>query len=202
VRRGHASRALAGDFAWRLICNPPEAMGFIRTLLGKDTTTDVLDLLTAQHEEVDQLFEKIEAGNGDRRALLVELADKLAAHATVEEEIFYPFVMAKKTSDLLHESVEEHLAIKRTLADLITMRLDDDTFDAKVKVLKEQVAHHAHKEEEDKLFPEVRDLFNAAERAGIGNELLVMFEELLSQSPHRQVPSETAQAASLPSLPR
>lgn len=175
-------------------------MGFIRTLLGKDTTTDVLDLLTAQHEEMDQLFEQIEAGEGDRRALLIELADKLAAHATVEEEVFYPFVMAKKTSDMLHESVEEHLAIKRTLADLITMRLDDDSFQAKLHVLKEQVSHHAHEEEEDKLFPEVRDLFDAAERAGIGNDLLVMFEELLSQSPHRQVPNETDKAASLPAL--
>jgi hemerythrin superfamily protein len=175
-------------------------MGFIRTLLGKDTTTDVLDLLTAQHEEMDQLFEQIEAGEGDRRALLLELADKLAAHATVEEEVFYPAVMAKTTSDMLHESVEEHLAIKRLLADLVTMRLDDDTFHAKIKVLKEQVSHHAHKEEEDKLFPEVKDLMTAAERAGIGNELLVMFEELMSQSPHRQVPNETDKAASLPAL--
>jgi hemerythrin superfamily protein len=175
-------------------------MGFIRTLLGKDTTTDVLDLLTAQHEEVDQLFEQIETGGGDRRGLLIELADKLAAHATVEEEVFYPAVMAKTTSDMLHESVEEHLAIKRLLADLITMRLEDDAFNAKIKVLKEQVSHHAHKEEEEKLFPEVRSLMNAAERAGIGNELLVMFEELLAQSPHRQVPNETDKAASLPAL--
>lgn len=173
-------------------------MGFIRTLLGKDTTTDVLDLLTAQHEEVDALFEQIEAGDGDRRELLLELADKLAAHATVEEQIFYPAVMAKTTREMLHESVEEHLAIKRLLADLITMRLDDDSFHAKIAVLKEQVSHHAHEEEEDKLFPEVRSLMTAAERAGLGNDVLVMFDELLSQSPHRAVPNETDRAARLP----
>lgn len=174
-------------------------MGFIRTLLGKDTTTDVLDLLKAQHEEVDQLFEQIEKGEGDRRTLFTELADKLAAHATVEEKIFYPAVMTKDTSGMLHESVEEHLAIKRILADLLTMRLDDDSFLAKIKVVKEQVAHHAHEEEEKKLFPMVKDMFSGDQRAALGNELLVMFEELLAEAPRHSVPQETDKAATLPS---
>ena len=110
-------------------------------------STDVLQLLTAQHAEVDALFEKIERGAGNRTALLTELADKLAAHATVEEKVFYPSVMATSTSDKLHESVEEHLQIKRVLADLIEMRPDDENFKAKIKVLKEDVSHHAHGEE-------------------------------------------------------
>lgn len=85
---------------------------------------DVLTLLTSQHAEVDDLFEKLGDNDGDRRALFAKLADTLAAHATVEETIFYPLVMSKETSDLLHESVEEHLEIKRVLADLITKELD------------------------------------------------------------------------------
>ena len=146
------------------------------------------------------MFEEIEAGKGDRRALLLELADKLAAHATVEEKLFYPAVMAKETSELLHESVEEHLAIKRVLSDLITMRLDDDSFDAKISVLQEQVTHHAHKEEEQKLFPKVKKLMSADERAGLGNEVIAMFEHLLETHPYQDVPSQTAVAASLPPL--
>lgn len=177
---------------------PSKSMGILRRLFGKDTTTDVLELLTAQHEEVDMLFEKIEKGEGNRRALFNELADKLAAHATVEEKIFYPAVMAKKTNQLLHESVEEHLAIKRVLADLIEMRLDEDTFKAKLSVLKEHVSHHAHKEEEQKLFPEVKSMFTSDELAAIGNEVLVMFEELMESSPSKNVPAETQMAAELP----
>ena len=50
-------------------------------------TIDVLELLTSQHQEVDDLFEKIENDEGDRDALFTELADKLAAHAAVEEKI-------------------------------------------------------------------------------------------------------------------
>jgi hemerythrin superfamily protein len=174
-------------------------MGFLRNLFGKDTTTDVLELLQSQHEEVDSLIARIENGEGNRRALFTELADKLAAHATVEEKLFYPAVMAKETDDMLHEAVEEHLAIKRLLADMIALDTDDDQFIAKLSVLKEQVAHHAHKEEEDKLFPKVKSLLSADERAALGNEVLVMFEELMQSHPYKHVPAETAEAAPLPS---
>jgi hypothetical protein len=160
---------------------------------------DVLELLASQHDEVDDLIEQLHEDEGDRQALFTELANKLAAHATVEEKLFYPAVMATGTADLLHESVEEHLAIKRVLADMIAMDLtDDETFEAKLSVLEEHVSHHAHEEEEKKLFPEVRKLMNADERAGLGNEVLAMFERLMTEDPYQSVPQETEQAAPLP----
>jgi hemerythrin superfamily protein len=173
-------------------------MGFLRTMLGRDTTTDVLDLLEAQHKEVDELFAQLEDGSGDRRTLFAELANKLAAHAAAEEKVFYPAVMAKETSDLLHESVEEHVSIKRVLADLLTKKLDDDAFRAALSVLKEQVSHHAHKEEEDKLFPKLRSALSRDERAAIGSEYLAVFEELMASQPSRNVPTEARAAAPLP----
>ena len=165
---------------------------------------DVLELLTSQHAEVDELFEQLEADPGDRAALFEQLADKLAAHATVEEKVFYPAAMEAQTSDLLHESVEEHLAIKRVLADMLDLDPDDeddeDEFDAKLSVLKEQVSHHAHKEEEAKLFPQLRQLMSEDERAALGNEVLAMFETLIDSAPRKQVPSEIAEPAPLPSV--
>jgi len=145
-------------------------MGIIRNILGSQLSTDVLEVLTAQHTRVDELFERIEKGDRKQEAF-VDLANLLAAHATIEEKIFYPAVMVKDTSELLHESVEEHLSIKRLLADLITMKVDHETFDAKISVLKEQVSHHAHKEEEAKLFPKVKSLLNADERAALDAEI-------------------------------
>jgi len=174
-------------------------MGLLRKLFGKETTTDILELLTAQHQEVDDLFERIDKRDGNIRALFTELADKLAAHATVEEKLFYPAVMTKDTESQLREAVEEHLSMKRLLADLIGLTPGDDAFFAKLKVLKEQVGHHAHKEEEQKLFPKVKDMFSADERAALGNEVLVMFEELMQSHPYKNVPAETGAAARLPS---
>lgn len=173
-------------------------MGILRKIFGATTSTNVLELLTAQHEEVDVLFERLDKGDGPRAALLAELADKLAAHATVEEKVFYPAVMATETRSMLHESVEEHLGIKRELADLITMRLSAEQFSAKLEVLKEYVSHHAHEEEEKQLFPLVKKLLDADQLAAIGNEVLVMYEEIIAASPAENVPAETAVAAALP----
>jgi hemerythrin superfamily protein len=159
---------------------------------------NVLDLLTDQHTEVDKLLEKLEKGKGDKAALFQQLADKLAAHATIEEKIFYPGVMTVKTQDLLNESVEEHLEVKRLLADMLSLGPDSDAFEAKLSVLKENLSHHAHEEEEDKLFPMVRKQMNADELAAMGNQCLAMFEELITQHPSQNVPNETAKAATLP----
>jgi hemerythrin superfamily protein len=173
-------------------------MGTARTT--RNTALDVLELLENQHTEVDALIEQLERGEGDMQAVFVELADKIAAHSTVEERIFYPSVISKDTEELLHESVEEHLSVKRVLADLLTMELSSEEFSAKLSVLKELISHHAHVEEEGKLFPKLRETLDAEERAALGNEVLALFEQLLPKHPARNVPKETAEAAPLPSV--
>lgn len=165
-------------------------------------TLDVLEILESQHSELDDLIERLEHGKGNRTTLFFQLADKLAAHAAVEEKIFYPAVMVKQTGELLHEAVEEHLAIKRLLADMLALdpAEDADEFNAKLSVLKENVSHHAHEEEERKLFPRVRRLLRSDERAALGNDVLAMFESLIEHAPRFEVPGETGAAAALPSV--
>ena len=161
---------------------------------------DALSLLTEQHEEVDSLIEILE-GDGDkadRQEAFVDLSNKLAAHATIEEKIFYPAVMAKQTEDMLREAVEEHLSVKRVLADMMKIDVDDEQFEAKLSVLKEQLEHHAHEEEEDELFPKVRKIFSAEELQGLGNDMVAMFETLLEGEPRQNVPGETDAPAPLP----
>lgn len=65
-------------------------------------------------------------------------------------------------------------------------------------MLKEEVSHHAHEEEETKLFPDLRTSMSADDRAAIGNEVLAMFEQLMAHEPRRNVPKEIDQAAPLP----
>lgn len=162
---------------------------------------DVLEILREQHTVVDKLIEKLEGGRGDRQKIFDELADKIAAHAAVEEQLFYPAVMHAKTKELLHESVEEHLAVKRVLADMLALDIgeEEEEFDAKLTVLKETLSHHAHEEEEGELFPILEKLLDAEERAGLGNEVLAMYEQMLEQQPRELVPAETTEAAPLPS---
>ena len=157
-----------------------------------------VELLEGQHREVADLFEKLEKASGARkRDLFTQIADKLAIHATIEEREFYPAVKAKRTEDILLESLEEHLGIKRVLADLLAIDVDDETFDAKAKVLKEQVEHHVQ-EEQDELFPKVEKLFDAGALEEIGAAMAETEEELRSEgNPRDAIPSETDAAAPL-----
>lgn len=159
---------------------------------------DALALLEAQHEEVQDLFEEIEKteDEDDKLALFEELADSLGAHATIEEKIFYPAAYANATQELLAEAVEEHLAAKRLLADLLSMSPRDDQFDAKVKVLKEQIEHHV-KEEEGKLFPKVRQELDQAQLEALGAQMEDLYEAELEEGPSDKIPEETEQAASI-----
>ena len=168
----------------------------------KDETINALELLRSQHEEVEGLIEKIENTEDAelKRTLFIEFADKLAAHSTIEEKIFYPAVMDEKTRELLVESTEEHLSVKRLLADMLELDVENEHFDAKLSVIKEQIRHHAHDEEEDTLFPKVRRLMSADELAALGNEMIAMFETLLENQPRTQVPAETAEPAPLPGV--
>ncbi len=158
---------------------------------------NALELLKNQHDEVDALIKGIEECEDaeEKAQLFDELADSLAAHAKIEETIFYPAVMAKQTEEVLLESVEEHLQIKRVLADLIELDVEDEQFDAKMSVMKEEIEHHAREEEEGELFPKVKKLLSKEELSALGGEMLSMFEQLLDGEPRRDVPGETAEAS-------
>ena len=162
-------------------------------------TIDALELLKEQHDEVEELISQIEDSDdaNEKEDLFRELADKIAAHSTMEEKIFYPSVMSERTQDMLLEATEEHLAAKRVLADMLEMDGDDERFDAKLSVLKEEIRHHARDEEEGKLFPILRRELSEEQRAGLGNECLAFFEMLLEHEPRMNVPSETGEAAPL-----
>jgi len=167
--------------------------------MGMKDTINALELLTQQHDEVDELIAQIEDSDdgAEKQQLFEDLADKLAAHATIEEKLFYPSVMTEDTEDQLLEATEEHLAVKRVLADMLAMEVTDDRFDAKLTVLKEEVRHHARDEEEGKLFKQVRRMMDKDQLAALGNELMAMFERLMEQEPRMEVPAQTGEAASL-----
>ena len=156
-----------------------------------------IKLLEAQHREVEKLFSQFEkAKDSDKKTqLFEEIADKLAVHAAIEEHHFYPTVKEKRTEDILLESVEEHLGIKRTLADLLKMDAADERFDAAMKVLKEEVLHHA-KEEETDLFPKVKKILSAEDLDLLEQEMVAEQEELeAAGEPRAAIPSETEEPA-------
>jgi len=159
---------------------------------------DAIELLKMQHEEAKKLFEQIEAAEDENKEEIFEqLADALAVHATIEEKHFYPATKNARTEELLQEAVEEHLGVKRLIADLLEMSPEDAQFDAKVKVLKEQVEHHVE-EEEGELFPKVKKMFKEDELDDLGVVMQDMADDLKAAgAPRESVPAETGSAAPL-----
>jgi len=163
------------------------------------TEMDAVQLLTTQHREMEQLLDQLAGALDDAqaKAQFALAADRLTVHIKAEEEIFYPAVHEAGTEDDLLESLEEHLSLKRLLADLLELEPADKAFEPKFKVMKEQAEHH-HREEEEHLFPEVLKLLNAEQRAALGTAMLARQFELTKQGePREAVPNETASAAPL-----
>lgn len=160
---------------------------------------DAIKLLKQQHREVEKLFAQFEEA-GDRAKvkkteLCAKISDALAVHAAIEERIFYPATKDARTEELLHEAVEEHLSAKRIIADLLEADVEDEQFDAKVKVLQEQIEHHVE-EEEKELFPKAQKQLGSDRLEELGEEMELLAEQLREQGePRMQVPGETDQPA-------
>jgi len=160
---------------------------------------DAIELLTDQHRLLEERFgEAIDAKDPrERAALAAEAEDQLAIHVVAEETVFYPAVRARRTEDILLESLEEHLALKRLLADLVDLPPDDPTYEAKVTVLREQAAHH-HREEEEHLFPQVRRCLGHDELAALGQQMLQFQKRLMREGqPRESMATQTERAAPL-----
>jgi hemerythrin superfamily protein len=121
-------------------------------------TQSALDLLEEDHREVEGYFDAYEdlEDEAEKEELATKICLALRVHTQIEEEIFYPAARkATEDDDLLDEAAVEHGSAKRLIEEIEAMEVGDDLYDAKVKVLGEQVRHHV-KDEEAELFPEVK----------------------------------------------
>jgi hemerythrin superfamily protein len=160
---------------------------------------NAMEMLKRQHRQVEKLFKQLDGEDSTdaRRRTFEQIADALAIHATIEERHFYPAVKEQQTEDILLESVEEHLEIKRAIADLLAMDAGEENFDAKVKVLQEDVDHHVE-EEEKQLFPKVEKLFDEETLSEIAEAMQETQDELIREgNPREAIPGETGAAAPL-----
>jgi len=106
---------------------------------------------------------------------------ELTVHAKIEEEIFYPACEGKIEEDLLKEAYVEHDGAKVLIAEIEAGTPSDEFYDAKVKVLSEQIEHHVGEEE-----MRMEGMFAQARKAGLdmdalGDQLRARKKELLAE---------------------
>jgi hemerythrin superfamily protein len=153
---------------------------------------DAIALLRADHREVERLFKQFEKAGPNAHATRRQVVDKiikeLSVHAVIEEQVFYPAVReaVPDAEDVVLESLEEHHIVKWTLSELEDMDPEDERFVPKATVLMESVRHHVQ-EEEDELFPKVREVLKRKRLTEVG-DAMEQAKKVAPKRPHPRAP--------------
>jgi hemerythrin superfamily protein len=156
-----------------------------------ETKKDAIALLKQDHREVEELFEEFSkaSGEGRKERLARQICRELTIHAMIEEEVFYPACEGKVDEDLLKESYVEHDAAKVLIAQIEAGEPSDDFYEAKMKVLCEEIEHHVEEEEK-----RMEGLFAQARKAGLdmdtlGEQLAQRKAQLLKETESGKLPT-------------
>src|SRR3982751_787293 len=104
--------------------------------VGYVALMDIIDLLTNDHAEVNQLFGRFSQSSKPetKDELGKEIVHELSIHAAVEEQFVYPLVRRKVDGgdDLVDHAIEEHQEVKKLLADIEKLDASDAQFTTKM----------------------------------------------------------------------
>lgn len=152
---------------------------------GEDESSDALELLTADHERVQRLFENYTelvgagADDAEKQVVVEEICLLLTVHAHIEDEFFYPAARrALDDEDLIDEAQIEHDSVRDLIDELLTMKPFDELFDDRVRLLEESVSQHVA-EEEGELFPLLRQA--GLDMETLGEQMSTRREDLMAE---------------------
>lgn len=146
--------------------------------------SDIVDLILQDHATFRRSF--IAVVDHDQDAATLErlwapLADLLERHATAEEEVFYPELLAldnQDPEDETEDAIHDHNKIRDALRDATAAEIDSDAWWKAVEATQEENDDHMREEEEGPL-PHFHKYVDTATRERIGAE----FEARKLQAP-------------------
>lgn len=144
---------------------------------------DVLDLLTADHREVQGLVDEAlgTEEEAQRRELLDRIIGQLVRHAAAEETVVYP-VMAERLPqgrEAVEHDTKEHKELE-----VLMKELERDATTETLQRLKDVLEDHVH-DEEDEQFPLLRQHVDTEQREAMG----LAVEALKKVAPTRPHPA-------------
>jgi hemerythrin superfamily protein len=134
---------------------------------------DALQLLRQDHQAVKDLFEQVDgAEDGKQRKRIFDQIDtQLNIHAHIEETVFYPEMRKiEELKEMVEEALQEHQEVKTLLEEIEGLDPEGEEFSASLEELIENVEHHVA-EEEDEMFPKVREQCDQASLDRLGDQL-------------------------------
>jgi hypothetical protein len=167
---------------------------------SEGASTDVVQVLTRQHNQVRALQEQLEAlpshrtgGSSDdiaaRKSIVDMITVHLSRHETAEEEHLWPTVRIALPDgdDLANGALEQEQEGKDTLTELGRLDPATDEFDELVEKLVLQLRKHVAYEE--RVFLRLQDAVGEADREKLGKKLLRAHDHAPTR-PHRHAPKE------------
>jgi len=160
---------------------------------------DAIALLKADHRKVEDLFEKYESSRSKKADIAKQICMELTIHTIIEEEIFYPACKGLVEEDNLDEAQVEHDGAKVLIAELEEGSPGDDYYDAKVKVLSEEIKHHV-KEEEKRggIFSQIKD--SEADLKALGEQIAARKQELMAEFGKSGIPAPVTRSMKAKSI--
>jgi iron-sulfur cluster repair protein YtfE (RIC family) len=141
---------------------------------------NVIEVLTQQHREAEQMLTQLKGTGGENVTLLETAGQDLRIHMKLEEDLLYPFLRKNITNgnELMTEANKEHEEAKEALAKVETST--GAAFEQALETLTEGVLHHVE-EEEGEIFPKMRESIDQAKLEEFGQEVLTNYEQLKSE---------------------
>jgi hemerythrin superfamily protein len=132
-------------------------------------------ILKKDHRVVSGLFWTLQQATvpSIRQAIFNKIQTELDAHATVEEEIFYPAVRnlySGNSEALVQEAQLEHDHIRTLCNEVASIDPSSFRFMSKANELKEIIEHHVE-EEENEMFPLVQRMMSNDELYNLGRRM-------------------------------
>lgn len=136
---------------------------------------DALALLKKDHDQVKKMLKDLDDTTDraikTRQDLFERLKFSLTVHEQMEEAVLYPALKEHaETKEIVLEAYEEHDVVDTILRELEQTPFDDETWHAKLTVMRENLLHHIQ-EEEDEMFGQVRRLFDKATLESLGEQM-------------------------------
>ncbi|KEZ16456.1 Hemerythrin HHE cation binding domain-containing protein [Sphingobium yanoikuyae] len=167
--------------------------------MAKAEYSDAIALLKSDHRTVEELFEQYEKAASAKKKgdIAHQICTELKIHTLIEEEIFYPAFESKIEADTLEEAYVEHDGAKVLINDIEAGSTQDRFFDAKVKVLSEEIKHHVHEEEMrgEGMFAQCRD--TDVDLVALRDLMLARKEALTAQAKAGGLPAAKPTAVNL-----
>jgi len=151
----------------------------------------IIEALRQDHDEVRQMFAKLDTATGERRQdLFQQLVGELVRHEVCEEEILRPVSKRDAGEEIANARMHEESQAEELLKEMEKLDTDSPEFASKLAKLRQEVERHAEAEETQE-FPKVQQN-ESPERLEQMGRMYAAAKKAAPTRPHPSTPNTPA----------